>query len=80
LAGVGSSEGVILGAIVHKRFKTDYLPSTSHLFKAFDDPKEYNDAVRGNHYLTKGIIMERLHEESAAPGKCLHKDKGYCGD
>jgi len=69
-----------LTKVVENLQPTDSFPTTSHFYRAFDTPEEYNDALRGSHYLAKGIITERLQEEGTAPGKRSRKDKGYCGD
>jgi hypothetical protein len=66
--------------VVENLQPTDSFPTTSHFYRAFDTPEEYNDALRGSHYLAKGIITERLHEEGTAPGKCSRKDKEYFCD
>jgi hypothetical protein len=66
--------------VVENLQPTDSFPTTSHLYRSFDTPEEYNNALWGSHYLAKGIITERLHEEGTAPGKRSRKDKDYCGD
>jgi len=64
--------------LVENLAPTDAYPTNSTLFKAFTDPKDYNDALRGNHYLAKGIMRENPNEDEveALSGKRSRKGSG----
>jgi hypothetical protein len=64
--------------LVENLASTDAYPTSGTLFRVFNDPKDYNDALRGNHYLAKGILRrhqsdDEVEEESA---KRSHKGSG----
>jgi len=51
-------------------------PTSGTLFRVFNDPKDYNDALRGNHYLAKGTLRRQRSDDEVEANSAKWSRKG----
>jgi hypothetical protein len=55
---------------------TNAYPTRGTLFRVFNDPKDYNNALRGNHYLAKGTLRHQRSDDEVEADSAKRSRKG----